>query len=298
MAIDFKKVREKKSAMLKYLLGVIALGIVFAIPACAKNTDIVGPNTIDYDAYPDDFMIRLKPDTEYMLKDGDKFTLLSADTHALLKSNKVLKYGDLESDLSRAVYYRKTEPVLIHYNDKDYIWICEENKEGMIVSASFYYVSEYNSLNGDSGQLNMTIGDKILDPGDFVMNKSLNCFGPVSAKVHYEVNELGKPQELENDDEFYYLDEHYTDEVLCLDNAINTWVYENAEATESEVMILPEGTEFRRLRIPKNVEYSFVEGVLEDGRVFRVVEEYWFSEPTAYQAMMDKDGSQFDYHVK
>ena len=68
----------------------------------------------------------------------------------------------------------------------------ESEYMGMIVSASFYYVSEYNSLNGDSGQLNMTIGDEILDPGDFVMNKSLNCFGPVSAKVHYEVNELGK----------------------------------------------------------------------------------------------------------
>lgn len=38
-----------------------------------------------------------------------------------------------------------------------------------------------------------------------------------------------------------------------------------------------------------------MEGLLEDGRVFRVVEEYWFSEPTAYQAMMDKDGNQFDY---
>lgn len=50
-----------------------------------------------------------------------------------------------------------------------------------------------------------------------------------------------------------------------------------------------------RLRVPKNEEYSYVEGLLEDGRVFRVVEEYWFSEPTAYQAMMDKDGNQFDY---
>lgn len=27
----------------------------------------------------------------------------------------------------------------------------------------------------------------------------------------------------------------------------------------------------------------------------RVVEEYWFSEPKAYQAMLDKDANQFDY---
>lgn len=27
-----------------------------------------------------------------------------------------------------------------------------------------------------------------------------------------------------------------------------------------------------------------------------MTEEYWFSEPDAYQAMMDKDGNQFSYY--
>ena len=103
---------------------------------------------------------------------------------------------------------------------------------------------------------------------------------------------------VEIDDKFYYINAPYSEQVLCLDNDINTWVYPNKDATESSVEIIPAGTTFRRFRIPKNAEYNFVEGILEDGRVFRVVEEYWFSEPTAYQAMMDKDKKQFNYSVK
>lgn len=89
----------------------------------------------------------------------------------------------------------------------------------------------------------------------------------------------------------------YSDEVLCLDNDINTWVYADENAKNSSVQKVPAGTTFRRLRVPKKAEYQYVDGILEDGRVMRVVEEYWFSEPTAYQAMMDKDANQFDYHV-
>lgn len=69
------------------------------------------------------------------------------------------------------------------------------------------------------------------------------------------------------------------------------------DASKSSVTKLPAGTTFRRLRIPQNAEYQYVEGILDDGRVMRVIEEYWFSEPTAYQAMLDKDANQFGYSV-
>lgn len=289
--------------MKKIIKGVFAMGIISMLFGCAGiapgSTNVSKePITIDYAEYPDNFMIKLNADQEYILKNGDASVDFSATTHALTKSGKILKYGDLKADLANAVYYRKTEPVLIHYNDKDYIWICEDNGS-MISGVSYFYLTQYNSFGSDNGSINLKFEDgEVLDPSDFTMNKSINCFGYVTAAVHYTINEQGKPAEIETDDEFYYIDSPYSEEVLCLDEDINTWIYADADADESTVEAVPAGTTFRRLRVPKNAEYSYVEGILDDGRIMRVVEEYWFSEPTAYQAMMDKDAKQFTYSVK
>lgn len=308
--------------MKKFLTGVIAMGIISILTGCTRTAPInpqesvkstkesaevtksvshrtksKDPVTIDYADYPENFMIQLIADQEYVLKNNDSSVNFSATTHALLKSNQILKYADLTSDLSRTVYYRKTEPVLIHYNNKDYIWICEESKDGQLISASFFYPTEYNSFGSDNGNVNLAIGDEILDPADFIMTKSVNCFGSSTSTVHYYVNDQGKPEELSTDDEYYYIDEPYTEEVLSLDDDIKAWVYKDMDASKSSVTKLPAGTTFRRLRIPQNAEYQYVEGILDDGRVMRVIEEYWFSEPTAYQAMLDKDANQFGYSV-
>ena len=168
---------------------------------------------------------------------------------------------------------------------------------GESISASFFYPTEYNSFGSDNGNVNLAIGDEILDPADFIMTKSVNCFGSSTSTVHYYVNDQGKPEELSTDDEYYYIDEPYTEEVLSLDDDIKAWVYKDMDASKSSVTKLPAGTTFRRLRIPQNAEYQYVEGILDDGRVMRVIEEYWFSEPTAYQAMLDKDANQFGYSV-
>ncbi len=290
--------------MKKVIIGVLAMGIISLLAGCnntTDNTDKVKETeskeaiVIDYDKMPENFMVQLLPDQKYTLKNNGTETEFSARTHTILKSKQILTYGELKYDLSSTVYYRKTEPVLIRYNDKDYIWVCEEDDSGELISASFFYITEYNSFGSDSGYVNMKIGDEVLDPADFVMNKNVNCFGYVTSKVHYEINELGKPAELESDDEYYYLEPPYTEELLRLDDDIHTWVYADENATESTVEDVPAGTTFHRLRIPKNAEYSYVEAILEDGRVMRVVEEYWFSEPEAYQAMLDKDANQFNY---
>ncbi len=280
--------------MKKLLTGLVIMGAVSLFAGCSANSN--SPITIDYSEYPNDFMIRLHADQEYILKNGDDSINFSAYTHAPFKKNQILTYGNLTSDLSHTVYYRKTEPVLIHRNDKDYIWICEE-KNGVFTGASFYYLTKYNSFGNDNGMVNLAIRDSVLDPNDFVMAKSINCFGSAQSEAHYFINELGKPEEIFDDEEFYCIRSPYSDEVLCLDNDINTWVYADENAKNSSVQKVPAGTTFRRLRVPKKAEYQYVDGILEDGRVMRVVEEYWFSEPTAYQAMMDKDANQFDYHV-
>lgn len=278
--------------MRKFVTGVLIMGIVSLISGCGAGT-----TTIDYADYPENFMIQLKADQNYVLKNGENLTDFSAMTHSVVKWKQVLTYGDLKYDLSHAVYYRKTEPVLIHYNDKDYIWICEENSEGKIDGVSFFYLTEYHSFGSDNGTVSLKIGDEILDPSDFVMDKSVNCFGSATTKVHYRINEQGKPEELASDAEFYYIDAPYSEETFYLGDDINTWVYADADSKESTVEVVPQGTCFKRFRIPKNAEYKYVEGILEDGRVIRVIEEYWFSEPTAYQAMMDKDAKQFNYYT-
>lgn len=266
------------------------MGIFATLAGCAGTTV-----TIDYADYPENFMIRLEPDQKYVLKNGDITTDFSAMTHAWPKSRQKLTFGTLTRDLSRDVYYRQTEPILIHYNEKDYIWICEEISDNTFVNASFLYQTQYNSLGSDNGSINLVLDSDITDPSDFVMNKYINCFGDAFTSAHYLVNEKGKPEEIPSGDEFYYVDEPYTEEVLQLDEDINTWVFADESATDSTVEVLPAGTTFRRFRVPKNEEYSYVEGIMDDGRIIRVVEEYWFSEPTAYQAMMDKDAKQFSY---
>ncbi len=254
-----------------------------------------GTIIIDYAEYPENFMIQLLAGQEYSLKNGDTTTAFCANTKGLFKSSQTMTFGKFEADLSSCVYYRQKEPVLIHYNGNDYIWICEESKSGELIAASVYYVTPYDSLGSDTGIINVKIGDTILDPNKFAMSKSVKCFGSSMAKVCYKIDEKGKPEEIQTDDEYYYIEHPYIDEKLCLKNDIHTWVYADADSKKSSVETIPAGTTFYRLRVPKNEEYSYVEGLLEDGRVFRVVEEYWFSEPTAYQAMMDKDGNQFDY---
>lgn len=276
--------------MKKLIIGVLAVGIVSIFMGCSE-----AQITIDYENYPENFMIQLMPDQKYTLKNGDTSKEFCANINGGLKSNKKMKFGDIETDLSSDVYYRKTEPVLIHCNDKDYIWICEESEYGDILSASFYYVTEYNSFGCDSGIANVRIGDEVLNPNDFVMDKAVDCFGFAATKVHYRINEEGKPEEIQTDDEYYIIKAPYTEDKMCLEDDIHTWVYSDVNSKTSSVETIPAGTIFYRLRVPKNEEYSYVEGILEDGRVFRAVEEYRFSEPSSYQVMMDKDGKQFNY---
>lgn len=279
--------------MKKAILGVLTMGIIAMLTGCGKEAV-----TVDYADYPENFMIKLEANQNYILKDGDSCTDFSLKTRALFKSHKKMIYGDLSREISRDIYYRKDEPVLVHYHDNDYLWICEISESGTILSASYLYVNDYHSFGGDNGQLNLTIADSVLDPADFVMEKYINCFGDVTVKVHYHLNEEGKPEETPTNDKFYMLEAPYTEEVLCLDEDINTWVYADKDATESTVEVLPAGTSFRRFRVPINEEYSYVEGILDDGRIMRVIEEYWFSEPSAYQAMIDKDAKQFSYSSK
>ena len=280
--------------MKKLILGVLIMGVISMLSGCKNNP--VNEITIDYANYPENFMIQLRANQKYVLKNGDTLTDFCANTSGLIKSSQKMIFGELEADLSSDVYYRQTEPVLIHCNDKDYIWICEESEYGDILSASFYYVTEYNSLSHDNGIVNTKIGDEILNPDDFLMDKSIDCFGAVTTKVHYRIDEKGKPEEIQTDDEYYYIDPPYTQDELCLDDDIHTWVYSNEDSKTSSVENIPAGTTFHRFRVPRNEQYSYVEGLLDDGRVFRVIEEYWFSEPSAYQAMMDKDSNQFSYH--
>lgn len=253
---------------------------------------------IDYADYPENFMIQLQPDTDYILKNGEEEIKFSVNTHAFLKSRQIMVYGEKEYDISSAVYYRKSEPVLIRNNGKTYIWICETLKDGTLTDTAFYAENAYGSFNQDNGYVYMKIGDKVLDPVKFAMNTNISCFGDAQSVDYYTINEdYGKPVELEEDKPYYYVIPPYSEEKLRLEDDINAWVYSDTETKKAKVLKLPAGTEFKRYRVPIGERYSFVDGILDDGRVFRVVEEYWFSEPEAYQAMMDADKEQFSYSV-
>lgn len=253
---------------------------------------------IDYADYPENFMIRLASDTEYILKDGENEVPFSAMTHALMKSGQIMTWGDLTADLSSAVYYRKTEPVLIHLDGIDYIWICEESTPGRLSSVSYYAKNQYGSFNQDNGSVSLGLLNEVLDPSCFAMDRVIDCFGTCCANINYTIEgSYGKPVEIETNDEFYMVSPEYTGYKFYLEDDIKAWVFSDTEAEKPKVTTIPSGTEFRRLRVPINAEYDYVDALLDDGRVMRVIEEYWFSEPTAYQAMLDVDGKQFRYNL-
>ena len=251
--------------------------------------------TVDYSEYPENFMIKLLEGQRYLFKYGDSITEFIAKTKGPNKNFGKLTYGDYEVNLDSCVYYNKTEPILIHFNGKDYIWICEEGSDGNLISASFYGFLPNNSVVSDNGIIHINIGDKILDPSDFTMLKSVDCFGAANTKIHYRINETGKPEEIQTQEEFYYIETPDSKELLRLENDIHTWVFDDANSDIPAIETLSAGTLFYRLRIPKNEESGYTDGILEDNRVFRVIEEYKFSEPVSYQVMKDMDGKKFSY---
>ena len=302
--------------MKRLIIGVISMGIISMLTGCSKpptgGTDASkpiseestsesqiskDPITIDYAEYPEDFMIKLVAGQKYVLKNGETLIDFCANSISTEKSEQILEYGECKADISGAVYYGETVPVLIHYNDKDYVWICEQSENNDLLSASVYYVTQNNSMGNDSCILNIKMGDDILDPNDFTITNMANCFGTVMYESHYRVGNTGKPEEIETDDKYYGIEESYMKEQLRLDNDIHTWVYANADTQGHSVQDIPAGTTFYRLRIPKDEEYCFSEGILEDGRVFRIIEEEKFSEPSSYWVTVDMDGHKFGYSV-
>ena len=283
--------------MKKLIMGVMVMSILSIQTGCRISDISENPITIDYADYSDDFMIHLAAGQKYILKNGETLLEFCAKSTDQKEENQILKYGEYQTDISNAVHYKQTEPVLIHINDNDYIWLCDQTESKTMLKATGYYVSQYDSLSKENYSINIKIDDNILDPNDFVMTEVMDCFGMVFSEIHYRIGEYGKPEVIESDDKCYSINEADAKEILCLDSDIHTWVYADADTEEYTVENIPAGTTFNRLRIPKDEEYSYAEGILEDGRVFRVIEEEKFSEPTSYVVMLDMDGHQFEYSV-
>ena len=326
----FTFMKEMKN-MKKLIIGVMAMGIISMLTGCmgtetgavnaSKTTsedpisedptsedpipeepiieDPISedPITIDYADYPDDFMIRLLAGQKYILQNKDTAIEFCANSKSKAESDQVLEYGESSADISSAVYYGATEPVLIHYKDNDYVWICEQHQNNNMLHAYVYYVVQNEIHGSDNCGIDIYFDGNILDPNDFVMGETMECFGMVSSEIHYRVGETGVPERIETDDEYYSIEESYTKELLRLDNDIHTWVYEDADAKEYTVTDILAGTTFYRLRIPKDDEFVYAEGILEDGRVFRVIQEEKFDEPSSYMVMRDMDDHKFEYSV-
>ncbi len=251
---------------------------------------------INYADYPDNFMLRLEAGQKYILKNGESLRDFCAESTVAEKSNRILQYGEYVIDISGAVHYGYTEPVLIHYNDKDYVWICNHNNNNL-PGAYVYRVTDNGLSGGDNCIINISGFDRVLDPNDYEAACVKECFGIALSRVRYRVGETGKPEEIETCDRFYGIEEHYRKQLFRLDTDIHTWVYANAEAEACTEADIPAGTGFHRFRIPRASEHGYVDGILEDGRVFRVIEVKRFSEPNSYYEMRDMNNHKFTYSV-
>lgn len=131
------------------------------------------------------------------------------------------------------------------------------------------------------------------DPMNIKCQMSVPIFGYVPAKVNCYVNDECIITQKDNEDGYYYPTQKYADEELIMNTAARVQVFADENATEFEEATIPAGTKLKRFRaIPYSEKVT--DFILEDGRVMRLKEEYWFSEPTSIRAMLDLDGNKID----
>ena len=281
-----RKTLGKYSVRSVNLLSVCLLSLfLFGSFGCAQDKPIV----FDYASQPEEFVVKLKPNQKYTIvrgKDSFPFSLTLKNDMLLDNGTSHLIWNKIDRE-ARMLRAGERVPYLIHADGKDFLYIYGD-KAGDL---NFIELSDTNSVRGaDNAQLHFFEEPK--DPKNLPVRIGINVLGPAAAELRYHVGKLGKPTPNENPDGYRYCIAENRKEKLVATKDARVLIFANADAAEGKEETLPSGSVFTRLRTSK---WLYTDLLLEDGRVFRVEERYFFSEPRAIMDVRDLAGKQFEY---
>ena len=278
--------RKKSSARSVRLFSVCMLSLfLFGSFGCAQDKPIV----FDYASQPEEFVVKLKANQKYTIVRGkDRFPFsLTLKNHLVFDhgaSHLIWNKIDREARMLRA---KERVPYLIRSNGKDYLYIYGDR----VGDLNFIELSDTNSVKGaDNAQLHFFEEPK--DPKTLPVRIGINVLGPAAAELRYHVGKLGKPTPNEDPEGYRYCTAAYRKEKLVTTKDARVLIFANADAAEGKEETLPSGSVFTRLRTSKRL---YTDLLLEDGRVFRVKERYYFSEPRAVMDVVDFADKPFEY---
>ena len=281
-----RKTLGKYSVRSVNLLSVCLLSLfLFGSFGCAQDKPIV----FDYASQPEEFVVKLKPNQKYTIvrgKDSFPFSLTLKNDMLLDNGTSHLIWNKIDRE-ARMLRAGERVPYLIHADGKDFLYIYGD-KAGDL---NFIELSDTNSVRGaDNAQLHFFEEPK--DPKNLPVRIGINVLGPAAAELRYHVGKLGKPTPNEDPEGYRYCTTADRQEKLVTTKNALVLVFANADAAEGKEETLPSGSVFTRLRTSKRL---YTDLRLEDGRVFRVEERYFFSEPRAIMDVRDLAGKQFEY---
>ena len=281
-----RKTLGKYSVRSVNLLSVCLLSLfLFGSFGCAQDKPIV----FDYASQPEEFVVKLKPNQKYTIvrgKDSFPFSLTLKNDMLLDNGTSHLIWNKIDRK-ARMLRAGERVPYLIRADGKDFLYIYG-NKAGDL---NFIELSDTNSVRGaDNAQLHFF--EEPRDPKNLPVRIGINVLGPAAAELRYHVGKLGKPTPNENPEGYRYCIAENRKEKLVTTKDARVLIFTNADATEGKEETLPSGSVFTRLRTSKRL---YTDLLLEDGRVFRVEERYFFSEPRAIMDVRDLAGKQFEY---
>ena len=281
-----RKTLGKYSVRSVNLLSVCLLSLfLFGSFGCAQDKPIV----FDYASQPEEFVVKLKPNQKYTIvrgKDSFPFSLTLKNDMLLDNGTSHLIWNKIDRE-ARMLRAGERVPYLIHADGKDFLYIYGD-KAGDL---NFIELSDTNSVRGaDNAQLHFFEEPK--DPKNLPVRIGINVLGPAAAELRYHVGKLGKPTPNEDPGGYRYCTTADRQEKLVTTKDAQVLIFANADAAEGKEETLPSGSVFTRLRTSK---WLYTDLLLEDGRVFRVEERYFFSEPRAIMDVRDLAGKQFEY---
>ena len=281
-----RKTLGKYSVRSVNLLSVCLLSLfLFGSFGCAQDKPIV----FEYASQPEEFVVKLKPNQKYTIvrgKDSFPFSLTLKNDMLLDNGTSHLIWNKIDRE-ARMLRAGERVPYLIHADGKDFLYIYGD-KAGDL---NFIELSDTNSVRGaDNAQLHFFEEPK--DPKNLPVRIGINVLGPAAAELRYHVGKLGKPTPNEDPGGYRYCTTADRQEKLVTTKDAQVLIFANADAAEGKEETVPSGSVFTRLRTSK---WLYTDLLLEDGRVFRVEERYFFSEPRAIMDVRDLAGKQFEY---
>lgn len=258
---------------------------------------------IDCGSYSDAFMIPVKSDTLYGIKYGEgdvaNFKIV---TDEFFKEEQYLQWGNKKKDLSRVLAQAGRDFFFIHFEDVDALWMIANDEDYSVAPVSIFRLYS----NGNISQDNINIGleyreGEVLNPKRLRLRRAIYCLGPVVTTAEYYLNNLAKPQMIDDGNKYYYIDEEYVRENFAINTDIRAWQVPAQEEdidksiSTCPIVEVPRGTRFTRMRVPRRAAHSYIDLYLENDTIIRVMEEHRTEDKETLQIMLDAEKKQFSY---